>query len=166
MPYGRVDLVLDTAPSSAADVRRPGWTFALSCVDRGGVLSTGVWAAISLLAPQPDPEPGADRRLVARGRDEGALVGMPAATSQGCFMGRTGTVAAGALDGVVARAVYLHGVPDDGDPLIDTRRAVQHWTTALPQLSEYRIATRRAAWHVPLVERPSETVAAMLTAVS
>src|SRR5690242_10620941 len=49
MPFGKITLVLDTAPMSAADVKRPGWLFGLSCVYRGGIASSVVLALLVLL---------------------------------------------------------------------------------------------------------------------
>lgn len=165
-PYGRVRLVLDAAPASAADVRRPGVLFDLSCVYRGGVISTLGWALGASLAPQPTPEPDADAALVARGRTANIWVGMPAVSSQACLVARARPPVAGELDGVVASAAYLYGEPADGDPVIDVPRALTSWRRALPGLVEVPVPTRQARWHAPLVERPAETVAAIEQALA
>lgn len=165
-PYGRVRLALDAAPASAADVRRPRALFALSCVYRGGVVSTLGWAVGSLLAPRATPEPAADVEVVGRARTAGIWVGMPAASSQACFVGQAPAPTAGEFDGVVASAAYLHGEPADGDPVIDVPRALRSWRVALASLVEIPVPSRRASWHVPVIERPAETVAAIEKALA
>src|ERR1017187_1718582 len=48
-PYGKVTLILDSAPAARYNVKRPSFLFDLSCWYRGGPLTSAVWAAISEL---------------------------------------------------------------------------------------------------------------------
>ncbi len=170
MPFGRVDLVLDSGPSQQSDVRRPGLFFDAACRYPGGMVSTALWGVGSSFATHPDPEPDADPTLIASAQGGSAWVGSSAVASQACFI-RVASEAGvdadrQALAPVVARAVFLQGVDPQDDPLIDVSRAVDGWRRRLPQLQVVTIATRPARWHLPIVERPHETMTAMTTALA
>ena len=54
-PYGKVTLILDSAPATRNNIKRPSFLLDVSCWYRGGPLSSLVWAAAnnSGLGPQP-----------------------------------------------------------------------------------------------------------------
>jgi pimeloyl-ACP methyl ester carboxylesterase len=170
MPYGRVDLVLDSGPSQESDVRRPGLFFETACRYPGGMVSTALWGTGSAFATRPDPEPDADPAQVAAGQSGSAWVGTSAVASQACYIRLASAAGADddrqALAAVVARAVFLQGTDPQDDPLIDVPRAVDGWRQRLPQLQVVTIATRPAHWHLPIVERPHETMTAMTAALA
>ena len=167
MPYGRVDLVLDSGPSQESDVRRPALFFDAACRYPGGMVSTVAWGIGSSFATHPDPEPGADPALVTAAQSGSAWVGSSAVASQACYIRLASAAGADAdrqtLAPVVARAIFLQGTDPHDDPLIDLSRAVDGWRLRLPQLQVVTIATRPARWHLPIVERPHETMTAITT---
>ncbi|WP_239340685.1 hypothetical protein [Frankia sp. CiP3] len=155
-----VELVLDTAPASPDDVRRPGWSFAPARAYRGGPIASGIWRLLaSLPGTRPDPEPDADRDAIASARHRTAAAGMPAVTSEADYI--NGFV----LHGPVrqpSRVVYLHAANADRDPLIRVDRAMARWRIVYPGLVAEEIPGRHGDWHIPIVERPAETVAAIM----
>ena len=107
--FGRAVLVLDTAPDSAARIKRPGWVFGLASWYRGGPLASLGWAALNQFGDQPTPEQGADQRIVSASRRQSTWVGMPALTSQADYLAAFPTLLDGELVGRAERVVYLHG---------------------------------------------------------
>jgi len=163
-PFGPVVLVLDTAPSQVGDVRQPGALFDLAVGYRGGPLSTVGWAAASRLRGQPPAEPSADRRVTAAASHAGAWAGMPAITSQAAYLGGSTAPRPGELVPVAERVVYLRGRPGGPDPLIDVDRAITGWRQAFPHLTVTTFQHREERWHLPIIQRPQETVAYLLAA--
>ncbi|WP_147339572.1 alpha/beta hydrolase family protein [Actinomadura spongiicola] len=156
---GTPGLVLDTAPASVEDVRRPGWSFWLASRYRGGPLASGVWNALSRLpVSRPTPEVDADASLIVRSRSRSAKVGMPAITSQAAYIGGFRL----RHTDLTGRIHYLRANPATQDPLIKVDQAIIHWRAVHPSLKVSSISSRRGDWHIPLVERPAETVAAIL----
>jgi pimeloyl-ACP methyl ester carboxylesterase len=158
-PFGKVSLILDTSPAAMADVKRPAWLARAACWYRGGPVATAGWAtALSFMA---DPaEAGGDRRLIDKAHRAGAWAGTAALATQGCFISRFELRPQ--LEKAVSRAFYLSAVPAKDDPLVDTRTAVERWKSALPTLVETPVPGRQSRWHIPLVERPEETVSVIL----
>jgi hypothetical protein len=154
-----VDLILDTAPASAQDVRRPGWSFAFASAYRGGPLASTVWRLLANLpAAHPEPEPGADRDAMASARRKYATAGMPAVTSAADYIGTFALLMPARRPD---RALYLHASNAANDPLIRVNRAISAWRAGYPELMTAEIPGRRGEWHIPLVERPGETVEAI-----
>ena len=162
-PYGEPVLVLDTAPSGTASIKRPGFSFGLASWYRGGPLTSLLWAWGSGLVASPPAEAGANRSLIARGRNAGEWAGMPALTSQAAFMGQLPPRPAFSSK-ASARVVYLHGSNPQDDPLIRINRAVEDWRNTFPAMTVNVIRGRAGSWHIPLVERPRETMEALLGA--
>jgi hypothetical protein len=163
-PFGRAVLVLDTAPDSAARIKRPGWVFGLASWYRGGPLTSLGWAALNQFGDQPTPEPGADAGLAAAGRRHSTWVGMPALTSQAGYLGAFPALRDGELVGRAERVVYLHGRDPGEDPLVWVDDSMAHWRRAFPGLVEVVVNGRAGSWHIPLIERPRETLTAVLAA--
>ena len=163
-PYGQAVLVLDTAPDSAARVKRPDWVFGLASWYRGGPLTSLGWALLNQFGDQPDPEPGADPRIVKAGRRHSTWVGMPALTSQAEFIASSPALRDGELTGRAARVVYLQAREPADDPLVLVADSVDQWRRAFPGLVEVTIDGRAGVWHIPLIERPQETLRAILAA--
>jgi hypothetical protein len=163
-PYGPAVLVLDTAPDSAARIKRPGWVFGLSSWYRGGPLTSAGWALLNQLGAQPTPEDGADLRVVDEARRYSTWVGMPALTSQADFLGAAPALRDGELTGRAERVVYLHGRDPADDPLVWVADSMVQWRRAFPGLVEVIVDGRAGAWHIPLIERPGETMTALLSA--
>jgi hypothetical protein len=161
-PYGKVVLVVDTSPSGPADVRRPRWLMALGRWYLGGPVGSGIWALASVFEPRPVPEPTADAGLVAAFRRANARAGMPAIASQAAYIARFPALAQDELVPTAERFVYLHGDGYDRDPVIRVGRAIEGWRSAYPALKPVRIDERQGRWHLPLIERPGETVRAIL----
>jgi hypothetical protein len=165
MPYGKVTLVLDSAPAGRDYVKRPSFLFDISCWYRGGPLTTAVWAAGSRFAPKPPGEDGASQDVIRAARRAGAWAGMPAATSQACFIGGFEPLRQGELLDVVRQAIYLQGLSPDDDPLIRISDSVAAWRVAFPGVVAVTVPGRDGRWHLPLVEYPRETVRAMTAAL-
>jgi len=160
-PLGEPVLVLDTAPSTRADVKRPDILFGVARVYRGGPLTSALWAgATSLGKTPPETEPGADDRLVNRGHSAGAWAGMPALTSQANFIADSVPPAPGSAK--AARVVYLQGVRSENDPLIRVAEAIDGWRRSFPSLEVQTVTARDGRWHTPVIERPQETLQALL----
>jgi hypothetical protein len=165
LPFGKAVLILDTAPASADMVKRPGWMFWLASWYRGGFLSSVVWSGLSRLGGSgPEPEPDADRDLIRQARRYTADIGMPAITSQAEFIKNSSPVRPGELTPSTSRVVYLHGRDADRDPLVRVTESILTWRVASPGLTAKLLETRQGDWHIPLIERPRETVEAMLSA--
>lgn len=165
-PFGKVTLVLDTAPATLADIRRPAWLGKATCWYRGGPVSTAMWAAVVARLPNP-PEADADPRLVHQAHHAGQWVGTGALATQACFIRRFTLPSAEAeLHSVVKRAIYLHGVPSTDDPLVRTGQGYTSWRSIFPSLTEVPVSGREGRWHIPLVERPKETVNAVMSAIN
>ena len=163
-PFGKAVLVLDTAPSNADDVNRPDWLLGLSTWYRGGPISSAAWALTSqLTSGDPAPEPDANPELIAEAKSRAAWAGTAALTSQGAFIRGFRMPTAAILRGVTDRVGYLHARDADNDPMIHVSRAIEGWRTVYPDLRVTTIPGRKGQWHIPLVERPSETMRAVLT---
>lgn len=164
-PFGKVDLVLDTAPAAFADVKRPEWLLKVARWYRGGPIATAVYAMTLKSMDSAPPGAGSDPVVVAEAHAAGAWAGTAAIATQGNFIGRFSQARHHAeLDQVTSRAFYLHGMPSDvDDPLIAVEPAMTRWRQIFPALIEVPVAGRDAKWHIPLVERPGETVAAILS---
>jgi hypothetical protein len=161
-PYGKVTLILDSAPSDRNDVKRSSLLFDLSCWYRGGPLSSAAWAAVSEFLPKPPTEDDASQDIVRAAHRAGAWVGMPAATSQACFIANFGPLRKGELSDVAQQVIYLQGYHPDDDPLIRISDAIAGWRVAFPNLMVITVQGRNGRWHLPLVESPRETVRAII----
>lgn len=161
-PYGKVTLILDTVPAGRNNVKRPSFLFDLSCWYRGGPLSTAVWAAVATLGTQPPTEDDASQDIVRAAHRAGAWIGMPAATSQACFIAKFGPIKEGELVDIVQQVIYLQGQSPDNDPLIRISDAITSWRLAFPNLTVITLRGRDARWHLPLVEFPRETMQAII----
>jgi hypothetical protein len=161
-PFAEVSLVLDSAPSAASRIRRPGWAFAVASWYRGGPLSTATWAAVSDVSEKPTPETDADPGLVAEAHHGGAWIGTPALTTQAHFIATFPPLRDNELVGVVTRTAYLRGSGSGTDPLVMTDASIDDWGRAFPAVTVRIVADRDARWHLPLIERPHETMKAIL----
>jgi hypothetical protein len=161
-PYGKVVLVLDSAPAGRNNVKRPSFLFDVSCWYRGGPLSSAVWAAVSGLGAKPPTEDGDPQDNVRAARHAGAWVGMPAATSQACFIGNFGPLKKGELRDVAQQVVFLQGYSPDDDPLVRTADSIAAWSVAFDNIVVITVPGRNGRWHLPLVEYPRETVRAII----
>jgi pimeloyl-ACP methyl ester carboxylesterase len=161
-PYGKVTLVLDSAPTGPNNIKRPSFLFDVSCWYRGGPLSSAVWAAVCELGTKPPTEDGASQDIVHAARRAGAWVGLPALTSQACFIAKFGPLLEGELVDVAHQVVYLQGDSPNDDPLVQISDAIAGWRVAFPKLTVVTIQGRKGRWHLPLVEYPRETVRAMI----
>ena len=163
-PYGKVVLVLDTAPSERADVRRPRLLFGLSAWYRGGPVSSAIWAVASRGAGHPPSEAGADPRTLGDARQAAAWVGTPAIATQAAYIGGFPPPGPNDLVAVAARVAYLRGRPPGSDPVVRVDAAIAGWRRAFPQLNVVTFADRQESWHVPVIERPGETMRLILAA--
>jgi hypothetical protein len=160
-PYGKVTLVLDSAPSGRNDVKRASFLFDVSCWYSGGPLSSAIWAAVSEFDAKPPTEHDASQDIVRAARRAGAWVGTPAATSQACFIGKFDPLKTGELLDIANKVVYLRGSSSNDDPLVRTSEAIAGWRVAFPDITVVTLQGRNARWHLPLVEYPRETVSAL-----
>jgi hypothetical protein len=157
LPFGKITLILDTAPATAVDVRRPSWLLELSCLYRGGIISSSLLALTSMLTGYPPDEPGANPGLVDEAHRMGAWMGMPAATSQACFIRDAQRLKRNELAGAVERVIYFQGRSAARDPVVDVSRSITQWRMTFPGLTVITLPGRSGQWHVPLVEQPSYT---------
>jgi hypothetical protein len=156
-PYGDVSLILDSAPASARDVKRPSFLFSLSCWYRGGPLSSAVLAMINKAASKPPTGSDAFPEVVRAAHDGGAWVGMSAATSQACFIAKFPPLRKAELVDSVREVVYLQGSSPEDDPVVNISSAIAGWRVAFPALMIVTVPGREGRWHLPLVESPRET---------
>ena len=161
-PYGKVTLVLDSAPASRNSVKRHSILFDVSCCYRGGPLSSAVWAAINEFGTKPPTEDDAPQDIVRAAHRAGAWVGLPAATSQAWFIAKFGPLKKGELIDVAQQVVYLQGYSPDDDPLVRISDAIAGWRVAFPNLIVITVQGRPGRWHLPLIEYPRGTVRAMI----
>src|ERR1035437_225288 len=155
-PYGKVTLLLDSVPAGRGNVKRPSFLLDVSCWYRGGPLSSAVWAALTELGAMPPTEDDAPQDIVRAARRAGAWVGMPAATSQACFIAKFAPLKEGELLDVAQQAVYLEGRSPDDDPLVRISDSVAAWRVAFPNFMVITVTGREGRWHLPLVEYPRE----------
>lgn len=161
-PYGKVTLILDSAPAGRNNVKRPAFLLDASCWYRGGPLSSAGWAVVSEFGAKPPTDDDAPLDLVRAARRAGARVGMPAVTSQACFIAEFGPLKEGELRDVAQQVVYLEGYSPDDDPVVRISDAIAGWRVAFPNLMVITVQGRNGRWHLPLVEYPRETVRAMI----
>jgi len=161
-PYGKVTLILDSAPAARNNIKRPSFLLDVSCWYRGGPLSSLVWAAANEFGTKPPTEDDAPPDNIRNARRAGAWVGMPAATSQACFIAKFGPLKEGELRDVAQQVVYLQGHSPDDDPLLRISDAISGWRVASPNLVVITVQGRPGRWHLPLVEYPRETVRAII----
>jgi hypothetical protein len=161
-PYGKVTLVLDSVPASRNNVKRPSFLLDVSCWYRGGPLSSAVWAVISELGDKPPIEDGTPQDIVSAARHAGAWVGIPAVTSQACFIAKFGPLKESELVDVAQQVIYLQGNPPDDDPLVRISDSITDWRVAFPNLIVTTVQGRNGRWHLPLMEYPRETVRALI----
>ena len=159
-PYGPVVLVLDTAPSNHTDVKIPGWLFAAAAWYRGGPVASAVWAMFSRPPDLPE-EADTDGRNTNAADHDSAWVGMPAVTGQARYI-RKFHPPAHEPSGSVTRVAFLQGRDPANDPLVDVANAVATWRLTFPDLTVVTIESRDGHWHVPLIQRPRETLTAIL----
>lgn len=139
-PYGKVTLILDSAPAGRNNVKRPSFLLDVSCWYRGGPLSSAVWAAVSEFGTKPPTEDDAPQDIVRAARRTGAWVGMPAATSQACFIAKFGPLMEGELVDVAQQVVYLQGYSPDDDPVVRISDAIAGWRVTLSS-SQFKAET-------------------------
>jgi hypothetical protein len=163
VPYGKVIFVLDTAPAAKRDVRRPSALFNVGCWYRGGFLSSAAWALVAALQPEPPIESQASPTLVQAAHRAGGWVGMPALSSQACFISRFPALKQGELSGVVSHFTYLQSNDPAADPLVSISQATTTWRTAMSGLDVVTIRQRPGKYHLPLVEYPHATMTAILS---
>jgi pimeloyl-ACP methyl ester carboxylesterase len=156
--FGHPVLVLDSAPRVQDDIRRPSWLFWMSCHFSGGVISSLLWAGVSSLETKP-PVSASSSDVASEAWHYGTWVGMPALTSQGCYLSKARSLMSSPN---TLRVVFLTGENPDRDPLIRIPRAITHWKSTYPQMIVITVRGRDAKWHLPLAEQPSATVAALL----
>jgi pimeloyl-ACP methyl ester carboxylesterase len=161
MPYGKVTLVLDSAPASRDDVKRPSFLFDVSCRYRGGPLSTVGLAIFNACVRKPPAPYDTPQELVCDARRTGAWVGMPAATSQACFIASFGTLRKDELVDVAEQVVFLQGYSPEADPVVSISEAIDGWRVAFPNLVVITLPGRNGRLHLPLLEYPRETVHAL-----
>lgn len=160
-PFGRASLILDSAPAGPGDVKRSSWLFSVGCRYHGGLASSLLWAVATRFSGRPPLEPDADSALAASGRHAGQWAGLPAASTQGCFIAHAHPPPTGSAD-LAKQVVYLQGHDPEDDPVVRIAQSVEHWRYAFPTLTVVTIASRPGRCHLPLVERPGETVAAIM----
>jgi len=158
-------LILDTAPSSAADVRVPAILSWLTSRYRGGPFGTFMWRQLARRYSYPPAEPGADPDLIESAHRAFATVDSSTIFSQVKFVRQYAATSAHTWRRPADRTVFLRGVPAGGDPFIATDSAVTAWRELVPDLREAQLQERLDTWHVPIIERPRETMATIMSAL-
>jgi hypothetical protein len=165
MPFGRVSLFLDTAPSSRDEIRRPKWVFDLSRHYRGGMISSAFLAGFATLQRRPPIDTGVDITLLRRGQSTDISAGAFAATTQARFISSAAARNYPDLPRYIDVAVFLHGYCPELDPLVDVNQSIAKWRAVLPEMKEVGLASRFGRWHVPLLEQPRGTAEALLSSL-
>jgi len=161
-PYGQVTLFLDTAPSAAATVKQPLWLMPAVSWYRGGPATSALANHIPSAVRPPQPEASADAALAAEAYQATHRYPIRAFVGQAAYIASFQPPSPDEL-ACVRNAYYLHGVDPQQDPLIRIDDAVAGWRKALPDLQEVVIEGRAGRWHLPLIERPRETMAAVMS---
>ncbi|WP_203907094.1 hypothetical protein [Rhizocola hellebori] len=156
--YGRVTLFLDTAPSSPATVARPLWAVPAVSWFRGGPAVNALVHMVPGTVGPADMEPSADPDLVAAAGRAGRRYPLSALLGQASYIASFQPPSPAEL-ACVDRAYFLHGRDPQLDPIIIIDGALAGWRQVLPQLQEVVIEGRAGQWHLPLIERPQETMA-------
>jgi hypothetical protein len=156
LPYGKVTLILDTALANRDNVKRSPSLLNMSCWYRGGPLSSTFWAAASLFGNRFPMETDAPQKVVSAARSALGRAGMPAVTSQVCFIVKFDAIKEDELADVVRQATYIHGSSPDLDPVVRIADAIDAWRKGFPGLVAISLQHRSAQWHLPLVEYPCE----------
>jgi hypothetical protein len=125
-------------------------------------VGSAVWSLVSRFEPRPVAEAEADARIISAFRRATARVGLPAISSQASYIARFAGLRPGELVAVAERVSFLHGHGHARDPVIRVGRAIAGWRHAFPDLRVVSIESRQGRWHLPLIERPRETVTAIL----
>lgn len=159
-PFGKPLLILDSAPAQESDLKRPTLLLGLTCIYRGGPLSTALWAAASTIGAKPPLDKGSDPSLVRAARHSGAWAGMPAATTQGCFIHRFHPPEE--VTRLFSAVVYLQTRSAAEDPVVRIPDSIMGWRAMFPELSVVAVESRSGRWHLPLVEQPTDTAAAIV----
>lgn len=162
MVYGKVTLVLDSAPASRENVKRPSFLFDVCRWYRGGPLSSTIWSVVTEVVPKPPTEDKADQDIIRVAYRGGAWIGMPAATSQAFFIAQFGPLKEGELLDVAQEVIFLQGYAPNNDPVVRISDSINGWRIAFPNLKVITMEGRNGRWHLPLVEYPGETVRAMI----
>ncbi len=160
-PYGRVTLFLDTAPSAAATVKQPLWLMPAVSWYRGGPATSALANLTPSVAQLPQLEASADPGLATEAYRAAHRYPIQAFMGQAAYIASFQPPSPEEL-ACVGDAYYLHGVDPQQDPLIRIDQAVAGWREALPGLHEVVIESRAGRWHLPLIERPQETMAAVM----
>lgn len=153
----KTTLLLDTAPSGPVDVRMPKSLLFVSRY-RGGLLSSMIWRTICHMYRFAPDEEGVDSDAVRLAQRTFASTGMPTLNGQAAYLMRFAVPSADSWNVQVDRAVFLRGTPSGGDPLITVDTAIAGWQKILPNLQVAIYSHRKDAWHVPIIERPAETM--------
>ena len=141
---------MDTSPSRVADVRRPRWLMALGRWYLGGPAGSAVWALASVTALLDGPGPPSDPEL----RPALELI-------RRCVL-RFLTMPSTSRD-LLEKALELplderaRMAADLLESLSEAEEGVEAAWTAARCIDE-----RHGRWHLPLIERPAETVRAIL----
>lgn len=164
--FGRIVLILDSAPTGKSDIRRPAWSFWIACHFSGGVISSLVWAALVAVSPTPPRSSAASADLVQRSYRAGKWVGAPALTSQACFLAQPATDAPWGNADTLSKTCFLRGDGSGADPLVRTDQAIASWRVWAPTMRTIVVTHRDARYHLPLVEFPKETADAIQACIT
>lgn len=165
--FGPAVLVLDCAVSGPDTARSPALAFALARHWRGGPLSSAVARVVASIGTsvtaQPPAEEGADAGLIDAARKAERGLSMAIRMGQADFIGShaVGSAARSTTGGHAGRTTYLSGAHAERDPSVDVPAARLAWARAYPGMVEREVAGRDGAWHIPLIERPRESLAAL-----
>lgn len=164
-PYGIATLVLDSAPASRDDAKVTAAAFWVAGWYSGGPISGVLFGLGASLAKQRPPvEDPLDPALVALA-DEGirasSWMPLPVRMAHADYIGHE--VGGPWPRGHMGPVRYVHGSDPATDPAVDVLSALPRWRTRYPNLQERLIDGRQGAWHIPLIERPRETVSAIWT---
>ncbi|UMP01616.1 alpha/beta fold hydrolase [Amycolatopsis sp. EV170708-02-1] len=163
MRFGKVSLILDTAPGNVRNIKRSPVLFWFASWYRGGPISGAIWAFLSRFNDLGVvAEPDADKSLIEEGRRRSAWAGIPALATQANFIDSFPALRPLELVGVVDRMTYIHSNNPEEDPLVRVEESIAEWNRAFPALIRVKMDDRSGGWHIPLIERPGEVMRAIL----
>lgn len=163
MPFGKAALVLDTAPSSCQEIRRPTWLFKFGSLYRGGMISSAILAGINAMERHPQPDSSADLGLLRTVRRGDLAAGALAATTQARFIQNSNISCYSNLQRYLESVVFLSGFGGDLDPLVNVTRSISRWRSIFPDMKLVTISGRSGRWHLPLFEQPRATAETLLS---
>jgi len=151
-----INLILDTCPADAGDVRVPRTLLSVGRYFSGGSISSLAWDVFRPDAQHPPLEPGADPDVVRHGDLANRRIGTPTLLGQADYIYTFDLTRFGDLSSTFGRSIFVEAAQSQLDPLVDVSDAYSRWQRSIPGIELISIESRQGPWHIPWTERPNE----------